>query len=384
MKTFKNIELEPYRQDLEKLRSYLSSRPRDLLLLEFLLQKDCKTKEILKIKVKDLYACEENKILHLSPGNKTKGPIITAAIKSSFKQLLMHGKFDDEQLLFKSRKGDKQLSKTSVSRLIRTWLKKANLTQYKGLPELRQKLGPLTIPGKSGDSRDRNTLTLPTNVEPESIQRTVYKHLVKNIISGNVVPGQRLYPNKIAKQMKVSTTPVREALSRLEAKGFATHHEKRGWVAPELSKTKFKEIFNLRILLECEAISRAATRCTLDALKEIETAQLQYDQVDKENDPLKLLEANRLFHMSIYKNAGSEMMHTIINQLWDLSSPYYQIFFQRSCLPKPTVGIDHHMKIVKAIWDKNPEDAIYWLKEDIVKPVDFVMTLFIMYSESSD
>ncbi len=35
----------------------------------------------------------------------------------------------------------------------------------------------------------------------------------------------------------------------LPAKGFTIHHEKRGWVASELSKVKFKEIFHLRALL---------------------------------------------------------------------------------------------------------------------------------------
>jgi DNA-binding GntR family transcriptional regulator len=382
LKTLKNIEIETYRQDLEKLRSYLSSRPRDLLLLELLLQKNCTTKEILKVKVKDLNSCKENKVLTLALGNETNGPIMTASIKSSFKQLLLHGEIDNEQLLFKSRKGDKQLTTTSVSRLIRTWLKKVNLTQYKGLPELRQKLGPLTIPDKPEGRPDPNKLTLSTTAEPESIQQIVYKHLVKNIISGAVAPGQRLFPNKIAKLMNVSTTPVREALSRLEAKGFATHHEKRGWAASELSKTKFKEIFNLRILLECEAISLAATRRSQETLKKIETAQLYYEQVDKENDPVKLLEANRVFHMLVYRDAGSEVMQTIINQLWDLSSPYHHILFRQSILPKPTVGIDHHIKIVQALSDKKPEDAMYWLKEDIVKPVDFIIKLFNMYAKS--
>lgn len=382
MKTLENREMETYRQDLAKLRSYLSSRPRDLLLLEFLLQKNCTTKEILKIKVKDLYSCEENKVLPLALGNETNGPIMTTSIKSSFNQLLKHGEIDNEQLLFKSRKGDKQLTTTSVSRLIRTWLEKANLTQYKGLPELRQKLGPLTLPKKPEGRRSHNKHTLSTTAEPESIQQIVYKHLLKNIISGIVAPGQRLFPNKIATLMNVSTTPVREALSRLEAKGFATHHEKRGWVASELSKTKFKEIFNLRILLECEAISLAATRCSKETLKEIQTAQLHYEQVDKENDPIKLLEANRVFHMLVYRDAGSKMMQTMINQLWDLSSPYHQILFRQSLLPKPTVGIDHHFKIVQALSEKNPEDAMYWLKEDIVNPVNFVIKLFNMYSQS--
>lgn len=382
MNTISATQHETYREDLERLRSFLMSRPRDLLLLEFLLQKNCTTKAILKIRVKDLFSCEENKTLSLADGKDGHGPIITAAIKNSFNQLLMHGDLDQEDLLFKSRKGDKQLTNTSVSRLIRTWLSKSGLSHYKGLSDLRQKLGPLTLPQQKSSGDSDSSLKSLNSVEQESINQIVYKNLVENIISGAVPPGQRLSPNKIAEQMNVSTTPVREALSRLEAKGFATHHEKRGWVAAELSRTKFREIFNLRVLLECEAISLAATRCSQQTLKELEEAQYHYELADKEGDPIKLFNANRVFHMLAYRDAGSDMMLTIINQLWDLSSPYYQVLFRQSLVPKPTSGIDHHIKIVTALSANDPEDARYWLKEDIIKPVDFVIRLFDMYAKS--
>lgn len=376
------IQHETFRQDLERLRSFLMSRPRDLLLLEFLLQKNCTTKAILGIRVKDLFSCEENKTLFLAGGKDGLGPIITAAIKSSFNQLLMHGDLDQDDLLFKSRKGDKQLTTTSVSRLIRTWLSKTDLSHYKGLSDLRQKLGPLTLPQQRLGGDSDNSLKSLSSIEQESINQVVYKSLVENIISGVVPPGQKLSPNKIAEQMNVSTTPVREALRRLEAKGFVTHHEKRGWVASELSRTKFREIFDLRVLLECEAISLAATRCSEQTLKELEDAQYHYEQAEKENDPVKLLDANRVFHMLAYRDAGSEMMLTIINQLWDLSSPYYQVHYRQSLVPKPTVGIDHHLKIVTALSTNDPEQARYWLKEDIINPANFVSRLFDMYSKS--
>lgn len=382
MSTISTTEHESYRQDLERLRSFLMSRPRDLLLLEFLLQKNCTTKAILEIRVKDLFSSEENKPLPLPAGKDGRGPVITAAIKNSFNQLLMHGDLDQEDLLFKSRKGDKQLTTTSVSRLIRTWLSKSELSHYKGLSGLRQKLGPLAMPQQSLGGNADNSLKSLNSVEQESINQIVYKNLVENIISGVVPPGQRLSSNKIAEQMNVSTTPVREALSRLEAKGFATHHEKRGWVASELSRTKFREIFDLRVLMECEAISLAATRCSAQTLRELEYAQYHYEQADKEENPIKLFNANRVFHMLAYRDAGSNMMLTMINQLWDLSSPYYQVLFRQSLVPKPTTGIDHHRKIVSALSTNDPEKASYWLKEDIIKPVDFVIRLFDMYANS--
>ena len=371
-----------YGEDLKRLRSFLAGRPRDLLLLEFLLQKNCTTKAILEIRVSDLFFCEENKVLQLHGAGNNQQALITHSIKNGFNQLLLHGDLDQEDFLFKSRKGNKQLTATSVSRLIRTWLIKTGLTRYRGLSDLRQKLGPVALPTEESEKDTDNSLKSLHSVEQESVTQIVYKDLLENIISGAVQPGHRLSPNKIAKQMNVSTTPVREALRRLEARGFATHHEKRGWVASELSKTKFREIFDLRVLLECEAISLAATRCTRQTLAELERAQHYYEEVDKEGDPVKLVDANRVFHMLAYRDIGSDMMLTIINQLWDLSSPYYQILHRQDLVPKPTAGIDHHRKIVQALSDSDPEKARYWLREDIVKPVNFTIRLLDMYAKS--
>ena len=347
----------------------------------------CKTtarpKAILKIKVKDLFSCKENKTLPLESGSKRDWPIITPSIKSGFNQLLMQSDMQKQDLLFKSRKGNKPLTVTSVSRLIRTWLTKLDLGHYKGVQDLRRTLGPLTLPSAPPPSPETDdSLSDFPAVEHESIHQIVYKRLVKKIIAGSVPPGQRLSPNKIAGQMNVSTTPVREALNRLAAKGFATHHKKRGWMASELSKTKFKEIFQLRVLLECEAITLAATRRTPETLKQLEMAQHHYEQLDKENDPVRRLEANRVFHMLAYKDAGSQMMQTIIDQLWDLSSPYYQILFRQSLVPKPTSGINHHANIVRAVTHKDPKEAMHWLKEDIIKPVHFITKLLNMYPKS--
>lgn len=374
-------EQEKYQRDLEKLRTVLSARPRDLLLFEFLLQSQCRTKDILRVKVSDLCSCEENMPLPVLSSGENKGPIITRQIKSTFNQLLMQGELDNGDLLFKSRKGGRQLAATSVSRLITSVLNKAGLTDYKGLPELRKKLGPLTLDSVTQSSRKKG----PQNdyrVETRSIQQTVYKQLLNGIISGDVPPGQRLLPDKLARELNVSTTPIREALSRLEAKGFVTHHIQRGWMASELSRERLKEILDLRILLECEAIYQAATRIRPETILRLEEASRRYEEISRTDDPLQSLEANQAFHMLAYQDAGSSMMQNIIEELFDLTSPYQQILFRQSLVPKLDIGVNHHAMILESLKNRNPEEARRWLREDIVKPAAFVFKLFDMYVKS--
>ncbi|MCB2214961.1 GntR family transcriptional regulator [Desulfofustis glycolicus] len=375
-------QLEKKREDLEKLRRYLSSKPRDLLLFEFLLQKNCKTSDVLKIRVDDLSSCQENERLVNSTWSEGEGPVLTTAIKRAFNQLLMQGEVGASDLLFRSRKGGRQLTTTSVSRLIHTTLERTALKHYRGLPELRQKLGPLTIDRVPNASITENESGSLSSVKTASIQKLVYKDLVQHIIRGTIPPGQKLFPEKIARQMHVSTTPVREALSRLEAKGFAVHHPQRGWVVSELSQTKLKEILDLRILLECEAISRAAKNIAPETLKQLKHVKETIEHIDQDRDPLGFHEANRQFHLLAYKDCGSAKMLDIIKELWDLSSPYYQILFRQSLVPKPTSGINHHYQIIKALQAGDSQEAREWLKKDIEQPADFVFRLFDMYARS--
>ncbi len=76
------------------------------------------------------------------------------------------------------------------------------------------------------------------------------------------------------------------------------------------------------------------------------------------------------------------MMQNIIDQLRDLSSPYYQILFRQSLVPKPTVGINHHVNIVQAIKAQDTKQARYWLKQDIVNHLNFIIKLLDMYPKS--
>lgn len=375
-------ESEKYQNDLQLLRKYLQNKPRDLLLFEFLLQKKCTTTDILMLKVGDLVSCHENTVLSLIGGKAVDGPLITSSIRKTFNRLLVQGENDRTDYLFKSRKGGQQLSVTSVSRLVRTWLRKTELTYYKGVHDLRLKLGPYALGMEvipEGEKTDLNSLR---SIKATSRYQAAYKELLQSIISGNIAPGQRLLPEKIAEKMQVSTTPVREAFSRLEAKGFITRHDKRGWIANELSRTRLKEILDLRILLESEAAYQAAKHITAETLEKLDIAQHKYEQLLAGGSHSEQLEANKEFHMLAYSAADSAMMQKIISELWDLSSPYYQVFSRQSLVPQPTIGVDFHAKFVDALRKRNPDDAKYWLKKDLVQLEHFLFNLIDAYMNS--
>lgn len=87
-----------------------------------------------------------------------------------------------------------------------------------------------------------------------------YDKLLELFLSGEVAPGASLRERRLAEQLGISRTPVREAISKLAAEGLVTAQENRTPILAELTVQKFVEILKLRKLLEVEAAALAAEK----------------------------------------------------------------------------------------------------------------------------
>lgn len=105
-----------------------------------------------------------------------------------------------------------------------------------------------------------NTATLPT---------VVYERLQGAILNGIFKPGQVLRQEDIAAKLGVSRSPLREALSRLEADGIVTSRPHRGYSVISLDPRQVEEVFDLRCLLESELARRAIAKRTEADIAEI-------------------------------------------------------------------------------------------------------------------
>lgn len=111
------------------------------------------------------------------------------------------------------------------------------------------------------------------NGQPEDATgaaETAYRFIRHAIVTGELAQGEILRETRLAEEIGVSRTPVREALGRLGNEGLVIlERHRRGRVA-ELSEADMVEIFRLRAKVESHACRRAATRITPDAIAELE------------------------------------------------------------------------------------------------------------------
>ena len=105
---------------------------------------------------------------------------------------------------------------------------------------------------------------LPLVGERQSLVDVAYTALREAITSGALIPGTRLREAMLAKHFGVSTTPVREALRRLDREGLVHLTPNRGARVTEYTLRDILDRFEVREVLECRAVYRAAQASSRD------------------------------------------------------------------------------------------------------------------------
>jgi DNA-binding GntR family transcriptional regulator len=142
--------------------------------------------------------------------------------------------------------------------------------------------------------------------------QTPYALIRDAIFDGTFEPGAPLVELVLAKEYGVSRTPIREALTRLEQDGIVVRGA-RGLVVRERSPEEILDIYQARLVLETAVVETAALRHTqLDGVR-IENATRGCEAAA--GDPEKIVEANDVYHRSIWLASHNEALIGLLEQL---------------------------------------------------------------------
>jgi DNA-binding GntR family transcriptional regulator len=126
----------------------------------------------------------------------------------------------------------------------------------------------------------RHTRQSVVEESPKSLGAHAYERLLDMMLAGNLPAGTVLQERRLADSLKISRTPVREALGRLEFEGLVTRRFNRLQTVRQLSIDEFVDILNVRKVLELEAGTLAAGRVdparakeTRDAVRELQRSE---------------------------------------------------------------------------------------------------------------
>ena len=153
-------------------------------------------------------------------------------------------------------------------------------------------------------------------MEYRTKEEQVADYLRERIISGVFPRGSRLKQAEIAEQLKLSITPVREALKLLEAEGYISGDSYRGARVVPFDAGASAEILQLRLLLESQLVRAAIERISTQDITELRVLANDFAKSFETGDRATARGINYRFHRQLYDIAQLPQTLHFVQILW--------------------------------------------------------------------
>jgi len=223
-----------------------------------------------------------------------------------------------------------------------------------------------------------------------SLTEKAYQEIKEWIIHFDLKPETHLKITELSAKLKMSQTPVREALSKLEQDAFVYRHPKQGYVVRSLNLKEVEDIYDVRLALEVVAAEEAAARMTESDQEKLSRILEEVANLIQIGDKGKILKLEQDFHVVIMEASGNrflcEIGKGILERIWMIQNV--------NILTSDHLLIAHqeHDQIFKALKQGGPQTAADLMKKHLqfakqyiisrLKNSDDFLSKFIMGSYS--
>jgi DNA-binding GntR family transcriptional regulator len=193
------------------------------------------------------------------------------------------------------------------------------------------------------------------SLELRSLQLQIHDRLLRQVLRGELQPGERISPPEIAARLGVSITPVRDAVNLLAAEGLVNIAPRRGTVVSPVSPSDIDELYEIRLMIEPPAAATASERASAEDIERMRelAERLESSPAGTEQtvDDLKAyLRENAVeadFHAAIVRYTGNRRLTAIYDGLRT------HVLVARTIFPRLYRGQPHrrgeHQRILEAI-----------------------------------
>jgi DNA-binding GntR family transcriptional regulator len=191
-----------------------------------------------------------------------------------------------------------------------------------------------------------------------ALGEAVFRSLCAALQEGSYRAGDRLREQEVAQRLKVSRTPVREALGRLAARGFVEPASGRGLVVRNLDISEVLELYAMREIMEGAAARLAAEHASgpeVDALRDIEQAFVEASGTDAAEMARERARLNRAFHDAICRAARNRYLDNASGELQDWIALLGPTTF--TVPGRPSTSHGEHDAIIAAIAARDGDKA---------------------------
>lgn len=219
-----------------------------------------------------------------------------------------------------------------------------------------------------------------------SLRERAYDQIRNRLLTGRLRPGSRLSNRELAKELDMSTIPIREALTQLTSEGLLEHKPGVGVFVVDLTNQELDDLCDVRQALECHAVRKAVARISDSEIRELReccrTMAAVTDEVAAEGseywdpkhvEPWTLADAR--FHVTLLRVAGNRRALKIVG---DLRVMTYAFGYQdkRRTLAQLQRALQEHQQILEAVCSGDAELASQVMAEHLGRKRDSILQIY--------
>lgn len=198
---------------------------------------------------------------------------------------------------------------------------------------------------------------MSTPTKRQNKQKIAYEFLRSKIVNGEWGPGYRIVIDQVARDLGISTIPIREAIRQLEADGLIEYKPYSGAIVSGINETKYLESLSVLAVLEGYATALSARWMTEEQIRELERINDAMKAAVEDFDFEKFGVINRQFHTVIYHHCGNQFLTETVIQIWEQMDRIRRTVF--SLVPKRAQqSILEHEHIIRLLREKAPQEEI--------------------------
>ena len=181
----------------------------------------------------------------------------------------------------------------------------------------------------------------------------VAEWLRQRIYRRQLQPGCWIDELKIAEELGISRTPLREALKVLAAEGLVTMKVRRGAYVTEVSEKDLRDVYHLLALLESDAAANVAAHASVEQLQAL--AQLHTDLEQARGDANLFFAINEQFHLQLLNSCDNRFLLQAVQDLRKVM----KLNRQQSLFKQGRIddSLQEHAAIVQALLARDAESA---------------------------
>lgn len=194
----------------------------------------------------------------------------------------------------------------------------------------------------------------------------IYERLHADILSCEMPPGTQFRERQIAERFNVSKSPVRDALIKLQEQNLVQVIPRKGYRVTRISLTDARDLYEMRLILEREAIVRLIEQGSDDDLAELDAFRtISNKEVDH------WIQYNRSFHTRLALLCGNQRLARSGREVIEQFDRLTRVSVRNSMRPDPLSAavldarMEEHRAIIDAIQSRDKRKAVSLSRDHI-------------------